>query len=242
MKRLILSLIAGLTVFSFSAAPRPLASVDTLSADTLSAWMAGGPPSDFLLIDVRETSELAGGVIGTAACNPYNLAWTTHSFDSSITKLPMDKAIVLYCASGYRSGKADSSLLAAGFTTVYSLRGGFNGWHGQTEASSNVKPVSDLPAPSMLRTSVLAAPASGSACRPAVRLSEKNGILMCNERLSGVHTVSFFTLDGRCVGKMLNPFSSQLLCRPLNGFGRGIFVVRLETAWAETIPLVVNTF
>jgi rhodanese-related sulfurtransferase len=232
-------LVAGLALFSSAADARPLANVDTLSPDTLSRWMTSGPPSDFLLIDIRETSEMTS-IIATETCRPYHLAWTSHSFDSSVTKLPKDKAIVLYCASGYRSGKADSSLLAAGFTDVHSLSGGFGGWHGSTEPFSYVKPVSDLPAPSMLRTSMFVAPAAPYRLSGNVRLNDKNGTLVCSTLLSGPHAISFFSIDGRCMGKMLNPFSNHLSCRPRAGLGCKVFMARLETSSFEAIPLMVT--
>jgi rhodanese-related sulfurtransferase len=216
-----------LVILSFLFIPSSGSAYQLLSPDTLSKWLTSGPPFDFLLIDVRETSEMTT-IIATENCRPYHLAYNTHVFDSTVSLLPKNTAIVCYCRTGIRSGKADSTLEAAGFTLLYSLSGGFTAWHGATGAFSYVKPVSDLPAPSMVRSSVLGQPVSIRSAGQ-VRLIEKNGILRCNLRLSSPHAISIFTLDGHCVKKIQNPFSIQTWCMPFKGLGRGVYVVRLKT-------------
>ena len=214
-------------VTAFLLIPLSGSAYKLLSPDTLSTWLTSGPPFDFLLIDVRETSEMTA-IIATENCRPYHLAYNTHVFDSTVSRLPKTTAIVCYCRTGIRSGKTDSILDAAGFTLVYSLSGGFTAWHGPTDSFSYVKPTSDLPAPSMVKTAVRCRSTQNRSLTP-VRLTEKNGILMCNMRLSCPHAISVFTTNGQCIEKKQDPFSGQTGCMPFNGLGHGVYVVRLET-------------
>jgi phage shock protein E len=71
-----------------------------------------------LVIDVRSPEEFATGAYPKAKNIPLD------KIGSSIGKLPKDKPIVLYCASGARSGQAARMLKAAGFADVVSA-GGF---------------------------------------------------------------------------------------------------------------------
>ena len=126
----------------------PRADFDTLLTDTLALWITKGTNFDFLLIDVRETSE-AASVIGTNACRPYLLPWDSGVFVQTMNKLPKVTAIILYCEYGVRSGQAAQLLVDSGFTLVYYLKKGFNNWKGSTQSSSFIKPTDQLPEPSM---------------------------------------------------------------------------------------------
>jgi rhodanese-related sulfurtransferase len=208
-------------------APSPSKAYQLLSPDTLSKWLSSGPPFDFLLIDVRETSEMTT-IIATATCRPYHLAWTSQVFDSAIPRLPKTTAIVCYCRTGIRSGRADSTLDAAGFTLTYSLAGGFTAWHGPTDSFSYVKPTSDLPTPSMVKISVRC-PMAVDRSTAQIRLAGKDGFLICNQRLSCPHAISLFTANGKLAERMQDPFSRQTWCRPFDGLSHGVYAVRLET-------------
>lgn len=70
-----------------------------------------------LVIDVRSPEEFATGAYPKAKNIPLD------SLGSSMGKLPKDKPIVLYCASGARSGQAARMLKAAGFDNVVSAGG-----------------------------------------------------------------------------------------------------------------------
>lgn len=80
--------------------------------------------NDALMLDVRTEGEYKSGFIGDAMHLP------TASLKSKITSLEKykDKEIVVYCQSGMRSAGAASSLVKAGFTKVYNLRGGILAW------------------------------------------------------------------------------------------------------------------
>jgi rhodanese-related sulfurtransferase len=51
-----------------------------------------------------------------------------HQLPHRIDELPTGRAVVLYCAGGYRSLIGVSLLLRYGFTEVGDLVGGFTGW------------------------------------------------------------------------------------------------------------------
>src|SRR5579859_1113440 len=74
------------------------------------------------LVDVRAAAETATGTIPGAVEIP--LAVLADSLDA----LDRDLPVVAYCASGYRSQVAASTLAAAGFGDVSDLLGGYGAW------------------------------------------------------------------------------------------------------------------
>lgn len=82
---------------------------------------AAMPGEDFTLVNVHIPYE--GELPNTDRFIPYNEI-TDHLAD-----LPaQDAPIVLYCRSGSMSTQAAQALVAAGYTNVYELDGGFNAW------------------------------------------------------------------------------------------------------------------
>ncbi len=127
------------------------ASVDTLSADTLSAWIIGRPPQSFVLIDVRDSLELTtSSIIGTSSCRPYNMSWNKGVLRAEWPLIPKSCPLVLYCASGHRSGAAALFMDSLGFQRVYTLANGYTGWNGPTQSPANLLPLSSLPDFSMV--------------------------------------------------------------------------------------------
>ncbi len=123
------------------------AAVNPLNQETLKGYLENGTSFDFILVDVRGSDEIEAA-IGNAACKPYNLAWP-EQFKDETAKIPKDQAIIVYCRSGGRSRRAAAYLNESGYTKVYDA-GGFLTWDGPTVPPSEIKPVSLLPAPSML--------------------------------------------------------------------------------------------
>jgi rhodanese-related sulfurtransferase len=80
----------------------------------------------FLLVDVREESEWAGG----HAAGAVHMSKGTIERDVE-AKVP-DKAtpMVLYCGGGYRSALVADNLQKMGYTNVISMDGGWRGWAG----------------------------------------------------------------------------------------------------------------
>jgi glyoxylase-like metal-dependent hydrolase (beta-lactamase superfamily II)/rhodanese-related sulfurtransferase len=77
---------------------------------------------DLQLVDVRGPGEVAGGMIPGAS--HIELAALTRR----LGELDPAKPTVVYCAGGYRSSIAASTLLANGFQDVSDLLGGFGAW------------------------------------------------------------------------------------------------------------------
>jgi len=77
-----------------------------------------------LLIDVRTPGEVANGAIE----GNKNINFNSPSFKSDIEKLDRNVQVLVYCASGGRSGRAMGMMKDMGFKEVYNLNGGYNGW------------------------------------------------------------------------------------------------------------------
>lgn len=80
------------------------------------------------LVDVRTAQEQAYGVIEGAD----RLDFSSNNFESSLEKLNKNKPVLVYCASGGRSGRTMQKLKKMGFKEVYNLQGGIQAWiqHG----------------------------------------------------------------------------------------------------------------
>lgn len=75
------------------------------------------------IVDVREPMEYRGGHIAGSINVPLS-AFRTGT-------IPQDKPVVLYCASGARSGMAAGMLRQAGFAEVRNYKPGFAIWRMQ---------------------------------------------------------------------------------------------------------------
>ena len=75
------------------------------------------------LIDVREPDEYEAGHVATARLVPAG------SLAGAAGSLPTDRTIYVICASGRRSLRAASALVASGLDAV-SVAGGTSGWAG----------------------------------------------------------------------------------------------------------------
>ncbi len=75
------------------------------------------------LVDVRETGEFRSGTIKGAIHVPLS------AFDPS--RIPAGKPVVVFCATGGRSGMAAQMLKKAGRTDVVNYRPGITGWRMQ---------------------------------------------------------------------------------------------------------------
>lgn len=93
---------------------------DNIDHDDFAAAVAGGTVS---VIDVREAAEFASGAIAGAINVPLS------SFDPA--RIPRDKPVVVYCASGARSGMALQMLRKSGFDNVRNYRPGIGNWRLQ---------------------------------------------------------------------------------------------------------------
>ena len=82
--------------------------------------------SDFVIIDVRETDELDGGVIDDSISMPLGLV-IRNAKKKQIENL-RGKKICTYCGTGYRGNIAADELVKEGFDAV-TLDGGYSSWN-----------------------------------------------------------------------------------------------------------------
>lgn len=76
----------------------------------------------YVLADVREANEWAGGYIPGAAHVPLS------RFAASVATLPKDKKIIFYCQSGMRSKNALNQARKLGLAAEGHLGGGISEW------------------------------------------------------------------------------------------------------------------
>jgi rhodanese-related sulfurtransferase len=77
-----------------------------------------------VLVDVRTPEEFANGNIEGAI----NIDFKGSDFEQKIAELDKGKTYLVYCLSGGRSGKAATRMNALGFTSLYTLNGGYTAW------------------------------------------------------------------------------------------------------------------
>ncbi|MDF1695972.1 MAG: rhodanese-like domain-containing protein [Saprospiraceae bacterium] len=79
---------------------------------------------NLIILDVRTPEETAKGMIE----NSIEIDYLGDSFDAEISKLDKSKPYLVYCRSGGRSVSASEKMIAAGFTDVTNMKGGYNDW------------------------------------------------------------------------------------------------------------------
>ena len=84
------------------------------------------------VVDVREPDELRGELAKIHEADAIPL----HEIPGPLADVARDRPLVLVCRSGGRSGKAALSLVALGFTSVASMRGGMTAWRATAPAPS----------------------------------------------------------------------------------------------------------
>ncbi len=95
-------------------------------ADKISTNDLKSQKNDFVIIDVRETDELAGGVIEDSISMPLGLV-IRNAKKKQIDNLK-GKKICTYCGTGYRGNIAADELVKEGFNVV-TLEGGYTSWN-----------------------------------------------------------------------------------------------------------------
>jgi rhodanese-related sulfurtransferase len=238
MKRILTAALFILFNSSANLHAAAIATTDTILADTLSRWIANGTAFDFILIDVRDSStELSlTGVIATAVCRPYNFSYNRGVFDRLIPQLPKQAHIVLYCRTGVRSGICATKLDSAGFSYVYSLKAGFNGWNGPKDSISRVRPASDLPTPSRLAASSKSIVSKNNMSDRFFLIVRKNTIY-ANSIVQTQHVVQVYNPAGACVFQSNNPFSRQSGLSMPGSIAPGTYVARLD-GMKQPIPSI----
>lgn len=175
MKHLFKILLVLFSLFSISF------SFQEISSDSLSQWLQGNTSTDFILIDIRETNEL-NTIIGSENCGAYNFPYRSGVFDEVVERLPRDTLIVIYCASGNRSGQAASELESDGFSNILSLRGGMYSWNGPTLPGNQIK------APELFPEVI---------CKPPVKTLPMNSFKAPSQKLSPSNKIREINLQGK---------------------------------------------
>jgi rhodanese-related sulfurtransferase len=135
-------IIVVLSFFAWGAQP----TVSTMAPGDLETIITGHTVDfDFILIDVREVSEVKDGIIASKYCKPYHLAWTSGEFKQQYTELPKEAPIIVCCRTGNRSMQAATFLVENGFTSVALLSGGINSYDGTLADSTEFNALSELP-------------------------------------------------------------------------------------------------
>jgi monothiol glutaredoxin len=106
--------------------PNEPAKVNDLQPQELKAWMDEG--KTFELFDVRTDEERETALIEGAR----QLNDDGHKY---LMELPKDTVLVFHCHRGGRSQQAADYFLAEGFTDVYNLVGGIDGWSTTVDTS-----------------------------------------------------------------------------------------------------------
>ena len=82
--------------------------------------------NDFVIIDVRESDELEGGVIEDSV--HMSLGLSIRNAKKKQIEDMRNKKICTYCGTGYRGNIAADELTKEGFNTV-TLDGGYSAWN-----------------------------------------------------------------------------------------------------------------
>ena len=79
--------------------------------------------ANHVLLDVRALDEVAMGRVPGALAIPRGV------LEAAVeARVPRDRPVVVYCASGNRSALAADTLRSMGYADVASMRGGIRGW------------------------------------------------------------------------------------------------------------------
>ena len=95
--------------------------VDVAKAKSLLAEQAG----QLQIVDLRTPPEVTatGTLPGATAIN-----FRSADFAGQIEKLDKKRPVLIYCAAGSRSAQAGNIFKQAGFSTIYDMSPGMNGW------------------------------------------------------------------------------------------------------------------
>jgi rhodanese-related sulfurtransferase len=80
--------------------------------------------SDAVLLDIRDTKEIAAGRLPNALHIPMSELQARRTELAKLTTRP----VIVYCSRGNRSAGATRVLSGLGFKEIYGLRGGFAAW------------------------------------------------------------------------------------------------------------------
>ncbi|MEO8067810.1 MAG: rhodanese-like domain-containing protein [Flavobacteriales bacterium] len=109
---------ASLIFFSASTVAQDVRALTPQQFNTLAD--KGG----YVLLDVRTPEEWKAGHMKDAV----HIDWYADDFSKQVATLDETKPILVYCASGGRSGEAQEAMQDLGFKKVVNLKGGMGAW------------------------------------------------------------------------------------------------------------------
>ena len=121
MKRILFLVAAGL--FSLIQSAQAQTNIDLAKTEQLLK-----SDKTIQLIDLRTPGEIQRtGIIAGAKVINYN----SPDFKAKISKLDKNRPVLLFCATGGRSGSAVSTVKSLGYKAVYNYTGGMSEWKGK---------------------------------------------------------------------------------------------------------------
>lgn len=96
--------------------------VENVDTKTFQDLIAKNPEG--VVLDVRTPEEIANGHLANAS----TINFYDDDFQKKAGMIRKDQPVFVYCAAGSRSAKAAEQMSQMGFTKIYNLQGGFNGW------------------------------------------------------------------------------------------------------------------
>ena len=87
---------------------------------------------DIQLIDVRTAKEFNEGHIA----NAINIDVNSSDFEANVLKLNKTKRVYVYCRTGKKSIIASKKLDSLGFSKLYNLTTGFEGWNKEKKQAN----------------------------------------------------------------------------------------------------------
>ena len=150
MKRYVLTLLLGILLFicTLEIAPMPVNAASSMPQaqllETIDNFLTS-LPSDYYtiantealksiinsdnpaLIDVRQPSEYSSGHIP----NAINISLQT--LTANLDKIPNDRPVILYCATGYRTAMGVMTLQMLGYSNVRAFSPSIQGWKAAGE-------------------------------------------------------------------------------------------------------------
>ena len=134
MKKIVVLLFVVASFYSCSSDAQN-AAMDSKSFE--SAMNSGS----YQLLDVRTAGEYQSGHLKNSLQADWN---NQEQFVDRIKYLDKSKPLLVYCASGVRSGNAAQYLTSVGFKTVQNLKGGLNAWKLEGKAVESANTIAQL--------------------------------------------------------------------------------------------------
>lgn len=122
----------SLFMFSVYSEAQIYENITVVEAYNLIQQNTGNP--DFVIMDVRTLDEYEPEHIA----NAINLDYYSSTFSTDLDGLDKNKAYLIYCLSGGRSGQTFILMQQKNFSEVYNMLGGINEWKAEGYPVTNV--------------------------------------------------------------------------------------------------------